>query len=1144
MHTQLLRGLPAALLTLLMQYGLHMLEHHATTADDRHEDSATAAGARQSRVALVATFLVTVWRENIADGNEEEGSVLVRAVEYTLRGYSRAHLLMGTELLKALLFQLAHGKLEHEERFSPAQMRSLAAVHPAIRFFARGSMESFRVTRWTRVEDASAGGRTGGTGSLSSSTPRRGCRGRHKAALTPWALMRARAVLVRVLNRAHSVPYRRNAHDADEDEEEQQQVTASSSASPVTLPLGHHIILHLARLHAQIHRLQADLEGTMEFVMLTSAKDYNVLNDEVFALTELMGSVPPASRLVPVAMLTLSLCLVHRFPSAAQGAKEDVRAAWDWYESSRSGQATHVGALPLNYLRLLSTLRVGHLEYSEEPHEAAQAELQRCRVRAVEEGAVATVRWLDAQQRAMASAQAEAERAYRTDHVHVRARLRRCTYRTLGLLGCGKEGENGAESHSNEEEREEQYSHTCNQRVKEVAAQAEEDGSSCHATGKECGGGYGEDDDDASNHDELAADRRLALATSYLLPRALLSHEDALFVCAFVHWLLRSTGGGAALDVALYLVTAAATFFVGLTDGECYRLGYVLHSVVQAVQKSHAVSESTRTDASSTHDRVMEGTTKRNASIDSNKDSSATTMTMTRPTAEDVCAAEMVHTTDDEAAAESCRVHVGRHTQEEDNDVNEHLLRCPPRRLLTQTRGGRRAMTAAAESAAAAVAHTPRLAPAESAAPLQLEAYLCRWVRQVLVGGGETAAHMHRNMLVVLRLLLGGDDASEAARHNTQPPTRAMSTTHLHDSERTKVHGAHTVAPGASSQPSQALPDYRGGFPLTRVGCAAVLRAVAPHADDKLPSYAAASSVLKRLRQRARAMTVAHDTLTRLVQPHRRPRARHDNSDGDSSDGDTEEEGGRDTTVHGAAAQDGEMHVSAVRAWLQRDRWREHYVQYLLRNEAAEVSWSAEGEDDDDDDTRRAATRQSAMTEAKDDMDVLAPIPDEDEEENEEVLVTMDKEEEEACCMTMSENKSADVKSEEVCVESMQAGQAVTAMQEGEEMADGLPDTSPALSPTRSLSPLSSSSSSLDSLCSCDDTTRAATMQSGHTTQSMEALALDETCCATAVLVGGEEGGSACSMQAGLADVHMDEVGVDVHTLSPISDDDEEEEEI
>ncbi|KAG5480014.1 hypothetical protein LSCM1_06434 [Leishmania martiniquensis] len=539
-HTRLLRGLPGAVLMLIVQQGLLLMTRYAA------EERVAGVNGGENRVAVLATFLATLWRDNL---DTVDGTLLVRHVELALRSNSGDSLLLGTELCKALLAVMAHRALEHEEKYNPVQLQALAYSSATTSLFGRGTMTSFRVGYWKDTASSA------------------------QLLLSPVdVFVGAQRVLLAALRQPCLVPTQGDEEvEGNEEEHRTQPATAASSEHRFTL--GQQTLLHLCRLQSCIYELQRDLDGGAELILLSSAERYNTINDMLLVLEEM--SPPPTERTV----LEHLCARVHQvaLPHVASLIETQQRRKFEWALSSASsggampsdavygvpapvsvGEAVGTVDAPVlpPVAQLLQYFTAAHFEYSPDPYNASRYEWQQC----------------------MERAQGLAGQDSRRRKPAVSASTRRAVSIMAWL--------NAEAERIDAEECMHKHLHTSSAAARAALLQLIE---------REL----------ASPSGPLASeadDRLLELAVSYLLPRAVLNLREAATVAAFFTWLFQEatpsrTSAAAvghdesaqerwslhcrAIDLALTFVTAAFTFFVGFTDGECKRLGCVLQRLLQ-----------------------------------------------------------------------------------------------------------------------------------------------------------------------------------------------------------------------------------------------------------------------------------------------------------------------------------------------------------------------------------------------------------------------------------------------------------------------------------------------------------------------------------------------------------------------------------
>ncbi|SCU72443.1 transmembrane protein, conserved [Trypanosoma equiperdum] len=673
-HTQLLRGAPPAVMTLIAHMGLHHMQHYAENERFGTADS--------TRVSCIATFLAVLWREN---PNSFDGGLLLRAAEHSLRREGRASVVFGLELLRAILHELLDTKLEHEGKFTPEQLQALVAPHRT-QWFVKGAAESFRCGRWDST-------------------------------FTPVVLSASEANLRSALQQRCIIPAEKESSDDDaaaancgdgttcnDNEEKKEEEVAHNNttedqqcggswSSVVEVTLGQAILLHLCRLHSRIYAVQSDLSAPMQLLLLTCARDYNVINDLLLCMETLLTQGPPPKEIYMVAMPHIALRLTARFaangivrqrpeqkhnghlaatePSHCEGdannhhlcaTVESIFTVMPAEIGDHMGDMASLcdmgGNISFALLQKLSCYTAAHFVFEESVYVAAGKELNRFYVIG------------------------NKKQKNRDDVPNTGVNVQKECF-LLWMQEQTRQLRYERESHR-----------TLYQRSAESLGQL---------------------------LDELRSGGVLTepveFAKAYLLPRALISLEDTLFVFHFLSWMLNSTEGderNRVIDIALSLVTAGMSFFVGLTDGECMRLGVLLSFLLTLVEDC-AIDLSGNTGASDSDEGTGGG---------SAADGAASTYQPPGITAE----ALRAHL--DPEARTFLNVLSAR-VQEEDEKGDEEAD--------NQVQEG---PTAPSYSKVAAY-------------PLQLEAYLCRALVQVLVHQWDVQ-YLHRNAFIVLEHLTKG----------------------------------------------------------------------------------------------------------------------------------------------------------------------------------------------------------------------------------------------------------------------------------------------------------------------------------------------------------------------------------------------------
>lgn len=981
-HTRLLTELPASILSIVVHHGLLTLRRFAA------EEKVTDGGASMNRVSIVATFLAALWRQNT---DRLDGAILLRAAEAALRGSARQDMVLGLELLRAIVFQLAHIKLEHEEQFSALQQAALVtpaassptyvnianpaqqqhqqqqssssspsseeveaevvcvAAQSATRFFGKGSMESFRMGRWTSW--------------LTPADAARGLRALH------WGLMQRPAA-----------PIPLDTSNSNEENENSSSGSSGGDASLLRgLTIGQSILLHLCRLQSRIYRLQADLDGPMDLVLLTSARDFNTLNDLSLILEELLPSGPPESLLVRVALSHVALRISGKFrlkklaastassktssstatttagatlpapplPLSDADSPREQEQEEDAVWSSLSA-ALH-GALRYRLLRQLSYFSVGNLVCDERAYDTALAEWKACTRKAdprgyFASGAAATNGSVSLPARgekrgrddapsaaaitatAEALSQADPATVRWLERQHGRILRERAAHRDLFARSA-----------------------TARQRLLEALVSEVLLYNSS-----------------SSSSSRLSPDETLtAFATDYLLPRALSSLEDTIFVEQLLSWLLAETRNKASpssaasahsrvIDLILTLVTAGLTFFTGLSDGECKRLGHLLAFVMQglgdetaaempplpaAVATRVAAIQKAQLDAGS----AAAAAAAADASGCSNGDGHGSMNNGGRST---------TTTATSSSRSAAFTAGGGRAGGGQCSEVQFRAYLSPtPQSLLSLSTARAKAAAAAAAAASTKVASSSvggATATAASARvhPLQLEAFVCRFLVQLLGNREDIPAHQHRNCFLLLERL------------------------------------------------------DKAAFPACLCSAELLTRVVAPHADKDSRNYASATAVLKALRGNCRGKRALLGPLNAMIA---------DITDGGGA-------GGGDSVPKGTAATSSSSSALSVseqaKVWHTLWRTRETFMETrLLAAELAAFgagrrqSRSVIGLDDDEE------NEESDVEVAGDEEEEADPedgtTGDDEEEDDEESSITGDDDDYNDCSHSGSDGRAA-----------------------------------------------------------------------------------------------------------------------------------------
>lgn len=784
LHTQLLSELPGAVLTLIMHQGVLLMYRYA--AEEKLIDN-----GGESRVAILAVFLATLWRDNVS---RMDGTLLVRVVEYALRSDAGEDTIIGTELCKALLVVMAHRALEHQENYNAVQLQALTLAPSTTSFLGRGAMTSLRVRLW-----------------------------KNDGTLKPMdILVTASQSLSAALQEWCEVPLQMES-DTDSDLEEGNAVTAAEAKEPLRqrLKLGHQILLHLCRLQSRIYELQKDADGPAELIVLSSSGRFNTINDILQILEELLPAPDTADTLT---LLTTGLAQLA-MPHMAHFLENRVLMKYHFQQrlsathssEKRNGEPTNGVAatyLPADYVFCApphisealekSALRdpsiaavvqqlwyftASHFEFDVAPYDAARHELQSCRQHAkptawTPSGANAVDRWLDVQ-----AAQVNQDEARHRELYTASAPARATLMKLLRAILLGPD-DSGATSAGTARVR-----------------------------------------DSLSTSAEREADI-LDLAVSHLLPRAVLSLREAATVAGLLKWLLAASGGTAqqkgdevdlfrrrVLALVSTFLSAAATYFVGLTDGECKRLGFIVQQLLCCDGvRSLSLSASSMSPALAqllfpSNMMAMHGYDMG----DKGPCGTAALPEATIPTA----------TAKVGGASAVAAAAIGSSVSSNDNQLateaafkgffvsgscsNRQLLDVAKRRgLLTPATSHQNEKNCSSSSTTTTTRVDAAAAALHPAYPLLLEAFLCRFALQILTREVDVPQHVHRNLFLMLDQLV------------------------------------------------------RSPFPSTAVSTDVLLRCVEPHVSEKKSYYAVATAVLKALRASRRHQRLVKHSLSTL----------------------------------------------------------------------------------------------------------------------------------------------------------------------------------------------------------------------------------------------------------------------------------------
>ncbi|KAG5506457.1 hypothetical protein JKF63_05960 [Porcisia hertigi] len=849
-HTRLLHGLPGAVLMLVIQQGLVMMARYAA-----EEKISNANG--DNRVAILATFVATLWRDNL---DAVDGALLVRRVELALRSNSGEDILLGTELCKALLAVMAHRALEHEEKYNPAQLQALAYAPSTTSLFGRGAMTSFRARCWKDTASSAL------------------------LLLSPVDVFaKARQALLDAMQRPCLVPIE-ESEDGEANEEDKEKLAASGARSEHRLTLGQHILLHLCRLQSDIYELQRDLDGGAELILLSSAGRFNMINDMLIALEEMS---PPPTELAVLERLCTCVQKVG-LPHVASLVETQQRRKFKWSSASLGTRDAvpsdavycvpaptssvvavadaHTLELPV-IAQLLQHFTAAHFEYKTDPYDAARHEWQQCmeRVQSLENQSLSgntyartRVQLRTASIKAWLSAQSQRIDVEESMHKHLYNTSAAARAALLQVIRC------------------------------ELASPTAPLASD-------------------------ADDRLVELAASYLLPRAALNLREAVTVAAFFTWIFQESssisesaaaavGHGEteqtrqslhrrAIDLALTFVTAAFTYFVAFTDGECKRLGCVLQRLLQVPALSaHQQQLSAAARLSPSLLKYIQALSSR-AKVGGDAATAAVGGGAQGHCNEDVSATPMVAAASKSAASRTtAAAHRGKAAVDSgglhmvSKAVFESFLHTAHTPLLgvadtcsTKHAGSvsllslavaRGLVSSPAQSSDSQPVASPvadALASTLPAVPLQLESYICRAMLQLLTHEQDVPAYAHRNLFLILEQL------------------------------------------------------DKSTFPATLCALDLLICAVEPHASKTKSYYALASAVLKMLRVNRRNRRELQHAIAAL-----RHREEVTSLAAFLQATCGEEEGGAVVQLRTAAA-----------ACHGERRLDEHYMRQLLQNEAA-----------------------------------------------------------------------------------------------------------------------------------------------------------------------------------------------------------------
>jgi hypothetical protein len=529
LHTRLLRSAPIAVLRLTLSLGLAAMKRYAAEERDRCEQ----------RVFLIASFLCGVWQNNIPfkEGLGFPCNIFISAIEESLRREARANIIFSTEALKAIFYQLLNDSLEHEEQHSPAQLSALALPYAA-RWLGRGAAESFYILRWGKGE------------------------------MTPAMLGQLRLCV------RHAFSKRCTIH-------------SGSSETGWDGLIGGKILLHLVRYHSNIYQIHNDLAGTVDQVLLTSAKDFSAFADLMFMVLELLPTGYSTRQqaafgrvLEATAMPVIQSLIVQRIHSAADAApkdeKSDPQSLPPLSTSSAENEASGVRSeVALSLADALTTLTLYDICVEDSAYAAALKELARWDQNISNAAA----------QRATASG---------------------------SVLPLGPRAGLGQSSGPSFSRSSAAAPHTLNQSEVQsqnwIAAQRESVTADLQAHKKHVA--------EVLRTVDVNARRWLQELVSLASPssgvslgltdvahrllhtRALCRTEDALFIGVFLDLLQRRAATmaerRAVADVILHLVTIVGSMFVAYTDSECKKIGVLLSRLLPLLRAAGKTGQSAK----------------------------------------------------------------------------------------------------------------------------------------------------------------------------------------------------------------------------------------------------------------------------------------------------------------------------------------------------------------------------------------------------------------------------------------------------------------------------------------------------------------------------------------------------------------------
>lgn len=594
-HLRLLAGVPPVLLTLLLHRGLDLMQRYA-----REE---LAVGSDLQRTGDTARFLAAVARSQQLNPRAHL-RLLVRSAEMALRHYSREDHVYAMELLKAIFYECIGTGLPHEEQYSPEQRVALGLSGEWTRFFGSGRAESFRRSRWLTASKYSPVELYRAKKALRDLLVNEICvvplvageaeeTEESGGIFDSWDAEKKEVREVRRLGN----PFLTQDERAIEKEDKERRVGEQEVC------LGQQLLLHLCRRHAMLHRLQEDLEGRMDEVLLLNAKENDTLLDLIFIVeTLLRGCVDETCKRIPESVSSThhcygssSCCCCHLFasgcshplPSLMFAEEAAIRhvglqicaeaapqrrfqripppppsvARW---EAEGLSDKTSVQVEILEALQEhLSYWTTGHLWFDPAPYRSAldvlAAFIEECVGKVGKE-----------ERDSMVKRNEEVEEE--NDQVPVLFRCPPCSrsqQNHLFLKWCDEQ------IHMEMRRHEKLYAASADARREAIAWW-----KNAFASG--------------------AADPVL-VATGIVVPRLLLSTEEGLFVEQWIAFLWEHSRDGAAdkefresvMILTFSAVTACIRFFMGFTASECRRIGHFIARVESILEQESLLVEKT-----------------------------------------------------------------------------------------------------------------------------------------------------------------------------------------------------------------------------------------------------------------------------------------------------------------------------------------------------------------------------------------------------------------------------------------------------------------------------------------------------------------------------------------------------------------------